>query len=78
MSAQGVVLGVNNVSNFMLEQHHGSLIREVLTLNSPFLSISKSKLKVRKELESKLVNVYYERAIHLECGDLVSNKITTH
>ena len=76
MSAQGVVLGVNNVSNFMLEQHRGSLIREVLPLNSPFLSISKSQLKVRKELESKLGNVSYERVIHLVCGDFVSNEFS--
>ena len=61
----------------MLEQHRGSLIREVLPLNSPFLSISKFQLKVRKELESKLGNVSYERGIHLECGDFVSHKFSS-
>jgi hypothetical protein len=66
----------HNVSDFKLEQHRSSLIREVLLLNSPFLSISKFQLKVRKELESELVNVFYKRAIHLVCGDFVSNKFS--
>ena len=60
----------------MWEQHCGSLIKEVLPLNSPLMSISKSQLKVRKELKSKLGIVASERAIHFFSGDFVSNEFS--
>ena len=60
----------------MLEQHCGSLKKEILPLNFPFISISKSQLKVRKELKSKLGIVASERAIHFVCGDFVSNEFS--